>query len=689
MKHYNRRHQYQIIKDDPWLEPAELDIILRHNRYQFFLDTIEQYWGSLYDFANGHHFFGINYDSSLKGWQYREWAPAAKALFLVGDFNQWNQTSHPLKPTGLGSWEIFIDETKEKIPHESKLMVLVHAANGSLLRIPAYIRRAVQDEKTKGFTAQHWQPEEVFDWENDSYDTGSISELLIYEAHTGMAQEKEGVGTYREFADLVLPRIKQGGYNAVQLMAVQEHPYYGSFGYHVSNFFAPSSRFGTPEDLKYLVKKAHQMEIAVIMDIVHSHAVKNILEGLNMFDGSESQYFHAGWRGEHPDWDSKVFNYGNWEVIRFLLSNVRYWLEEFHFDGFRFDGVTSMLYVHHGRVAFDSRDKYFTDSIDHDAITYLQLANKLIHDIKPKAISIAEDVSGMPGLCRPAEDGGIGFDYRLGMGIPDYWIKLMKERSDEFWNVDELWHVMNDRLPNVGTIAYAESHDQAMVGDKTLAFWLMDKEMYFSMSKHIESLAVDRGIALHKMIRLFTISLGGNAYLNFMGNEFGHPEWIDFPREGNGWSHKHARRQWSLRDNGLLLYHCLADFDEEMINLIRNYKILSSSFGQKLHSDLANQTIVFERNDLIFLFNFSPTKSVSDYKFYVPKAGKYQIILNTDNAKFGGFDRVDESMEFFSLYNEEHDFHYLQIYNINRSAMVLRCVEEGKTEKKKTAKKAK
>ena len=487
-----------------------------------------------------------------------------------------------------------------------------------------------------------------------------------------MAQEKEGIGSYSEFAGKILPRIKQAGYNVIQMMAVQEHPYYGSFGYHVSNFFAASSRFGTPEDLKDLIKTAHNMGIAVIMDIVHSHTVKNINEGINEFDGTEGMYFHPGSRGIHPQWDSRLFDYGKEEVLRFLLSNLKYWLKEFHFDGFRFDGVGSMMYFHHGDDVIDSRDKYFKDGVEWDAVTYLQLANHLVHDINKNTCSIAEDVTGMPGLAYPVKEGGIGFDYRLGMGIPDFWIKLLKDQKDEDWNIHEMWNVLNNRIPGVKTVAYCESHDQALVGDKTVAFRLMDKEMYFHMHKDDPDLTIERGMALHKMIRLFTISLGGQAYLSFMGNEFGHPEWIDFPREGNNWSYKYARRQWSLVDNPDLKYQYLARFDAAMIKLVSKHHLMTSGFAQQLNVDEDNKTIVYERNGLIFLFNWHVNNSIMDYKFPVPDSGEYRIILNSDNDNFGGHGRIAEEISYFTKLNEETGQHLLSVYNTNRSAVVLK-----------------
>lgn len=655
----------KIIQDDPWLAPYEETIKDRLAHFDALKKGLAKHYGSLKKFGLGHKYFGLNYDKKKEGWYYREWAPAAYELHVIGDFNNWDRNAHPMKKDDRGVWEIFIDDPNFK--HESLFKVTVTAENGKTDRIPAYIERVVQDEETKEFAAQVWAPEKSFDWTGDDFTPKQTSELLIYESHVGMAQEDARLGTYREFADIIIPRIKKGGYNAIQMMAVQEHPYYGSFGYHVSSFFAPSSRFGTPEDLKYLIKKAHQAGIAVILDVVHSHAVKNILEGLNLFDGTDHQYFHGGGKGNHPDWDSKLFNYGKWEVLQFLLSNIRYWLEEFRFDGFRFDGISSMMYHHHGHVSFDNYDKYFDGGVDGDALAYMQLANTLMHQIRPGAISIAEDVSGMPGLCRPVKEGGLGFDYRLGMGLPDFWTKILKEQRDDDWNMHHMWSVLNNRREKEKTVAYAESHDQGLVGDKTIAFWLMDKEMYTGMMVEDENLVIERGIAIHKMIRLITLASGGEAYLNFMGNEFGHPEWIDFPREGNNWSYHYARRQWSLVDNKDLKYKFLDKFDKEMIKVIKEHKILSKGFSKMLNIDEHNKTIIFKRGKLIFIFNFHPTRSVPDYKFFVPEKGEYQVILNSDDKKFGGHNRIKNTVD----YKVDKD-NTLQLYVTNRTALVLK-----------------
>ena len=665
-----------LVAKDPWLEPAEQEIIQRYDRYLNKLDEIKSNFGGLLKFADAYNYFGINYDRKRKGWVYREWAPKAQDLYLFGDFNDWQRYAHRLTKDKNGVWEIFLDEAtfKDRFTHKSLVKVMVHSDKGWHERIPAYIRRVVQDKDSSNFSGQVWFPAEKFDWEGDDFDIGQLKELLIYESHVGMAQEKLGVGTFIEFADYLIPYIKNSGYNTIQLMAIAEHPYYASFGYHVSSFFAVSSRFGTPEELKYLIKKAHEQGLAVIMDIVHSHTVKNVNEGLNMFDGSDDQYFHFGERGNHPYWDSKCFDYGKKEVMQFLLSNVKFWLKEFHFDGYRFDGVTSMLYFDHGFRENWDLSGYFLDGVEWDSITYLQLANKLVHSVNRNAITIAEDVSGMPGLCRPMTEGGIGFNYRLGMAIPDYWIKLLKEKQDEEWNMDEMWNVLTNRLPDVKTVAYCESHDQALVGDQTIAFRLMEAHIYFHMQKLDNDLVVDRAIALHKMIRLFTIALGGQAYLNFMGNEFGHPDWIDFPREGNGWSYQYARRMWSLAEDKNLKYHFLGAFDKAMLKMIKENDILNSDYGNQLNVDDWNKTLIFERHGLIFIFNFHINMSTADYEFRIPEPGDYQIILNTDNPSFGGHGRVEESSIFISKYYESENIHKLSIYNTNRTALVLKRV---------------
>jgi 1,4-alpha-glucan branching enzyme len=669
-----------MVERDEWLQPVADKIADRHERYLKRMAAIEAQAGSIVDYANGYRYYGWQWDDTLSGWWFREWLPEAYDVFIFGDFNSWQRTQLRLEKDRNGVWSIFLPEAMygHLLQHGSLYKLHVHGANGWHDRIPAYATRVVQDEVTKNYTAQFWNPEKPYKWHDKKFDASKLGDLLIYEAHVGMAQEEAKVGTYNEFTKKILPRIKEAGYNAVQLMAIAEHPYYGSFGYHVANFFAPSSRFGTPEELKKLIDTAHKMGIAVIMDLVHAHYVKNMNEGILDLDGSGHHYSKAGEAGYQQYWDSMIFDYGKGGVEHFLLSNVKYWLDEFHFDGFRFDGVTSMLYYHRGYIDFDSREKFFDEGVDLDAVTYLTLANRLVHDFRPKATTIAEDVSGMPGVCCKIEDGGVGFDYRLGMAIPDFWIKMLKDTPDEDWNIWEMWSILTNRLPSVKTVAYAESHDQALVGDKTIAFRLLDKLMYDSMDRKTENLVVDRGMALHKMIRLITITCGGEAYLNFMGNEFGHPEWIDFPREGNGWSCQHARRIWSIRDNEELRYGLLAEFDKAMIELVKENRILSDGYPYNLMMDEQNKTMVYSHRDLIFVLNWHSTASIPDYEIPLHEAGKYELLLSSDEERFGGHARHQEGQEYFSFNIEGEDgtlYPRLKIYNTSRTALVLRKVD--------------
>ncbi len=657
-----------FVKSDSWLKPFETAIKNRIQHYQAKLSEIDGIFGDIYKMAGGFDYYGLH--DVGEAYRLREWAPNATKLFLIGDFSKWLcDSKYEFEKKENGNWEIFI--SKSDLKHGELFKLHMFWPGGDDLRLPSHINRVVQDDKTKIFSAQIWQPQEEFKWDDKDF-IPQINPLLVYEGHVGMSSEEEKVNSFNEFKTEVLPRIIKAGYTTIQLMAIQEHPYYGSFGYHVSNYFAVSSRFGTPEELKDLINEAHKNGIAVIMDIVHSHAVKNREEGLAFFDGTVYQYFHDGPKGEHPAWDSKCFNYGKNEVLQFLLSNCRYWIEEYHFDGFRFDGITSMLYTHHGlEYAFASYADYFTGTLDFDATTYLTLANQLIHHIKPNAISVAEDMSGLPGLACDIDNGGIGFDYRLSMGVPDFWIKLIKDYADENWNVGQMFHELSQHRYEEKTISYAESHDQALVGDKTIFFRLVDKEMYDKMGVSTQSLVVDRGIALHKMIRLATLSTAYGGYLNFMGNEFGHPEWIDFPREGNGWSHKYARRQWALMENKELKFKYLAAFDRAMIKKAKSDYLLDNEPCYGVNINEADQLMCFKRGRFYFIFNWSPTNSYTDYGIFTD-AGKYKIVLSTDNVEFGGFGNVDESLTYFAERIPFNSGQYqLKLYIPARTAFVM------------------
>ena len=659
----------QLVLNDPYLEPFEEVIRGRNERADVMRSNLIQGQESLLSFAQGHKHFGLHLDDGQ--WRFRDWAPNLKSMCLIGDFNEWKRTDEfTCREDGVGCWAL--DIPKEKISHEQLYRLAVEWEGGEGERLPAWVRRVVQDENDKSYSAQIWSPADDYVWLNEC-SVDSSEPALIYEAHVGMAQEEPKVGSYVEFRDHILPRIAKAGYNTIQLMAIQEHPYYGSFGYHVSSLFAVSSRFGTPEELKSLVDEAHGLGLRVIMDIVHSHAVKNELEGISCYDGTKHQFFHDGAKGDHQAWDSRCYDYGKPEVIHFLLSNCRFWLEEYRFDGYRFDGVTSMLYNDHGLgKAFGSYSDYFDGNQDEDAIAYLKLANEVIHEFNSKALTVAEEMSGMPGLATHVDEGGLGFDYRLAMGVPDFWIKLIKEKQDQDWSVSQIFFELTNKRKDEKVIGYVESHDQALVGDQTIIFRLIGKEMYESMSKGCESLVVDRGLALHKMIRLFTLSTCGHGYLNFMGNEFGHPEWIDFPREGNNWSHHHARRQWNLRGAENLRYKGLGDFDEAMLKLFREQKLFIGPDCFMLLCDEDKQILSFRRGELIFVFNFHPAESWTDVELFVPP-GDYILALDTDQSAFEGFDRLDSHQLYKTQPQNSQVFdpHLLRCYLPARTALVF------------------
>ena len=681
-----KKKTLSIIKDDPWLEPFEEAIVGRHNDFLNKEKELIGENGSLVDFANAYNYYGLHHSS--KGWVLREWAPNATEIFVIGDFNNWTECApYKMRPLENGNWEITLPERGMK--HGDLFKLSIHWNGGQGERIPAYATRVVQDDNTKIFSAQVWNPEENYEFKIKNFKP-NVKPLLIYECHIGMAQNREGVGTYEEFRTNILPRIADDGYNAIQIMAIQEHPYYGSFGYHVSSFYAASSRFGTPEELKHLIDDAHSRGIAVIMDIVHSHAVKNEVEGLGRFDGSYDLYFYGDGKREHPAWDSLCFDYGKNAVLNFLLSNCKFWLEEYKFDGFRFDGVTSMLYYNHGLgQAFGGYEDYYNGNQDTNAITYLTLANKLIHEVNPHAITIAEEMSGMPGLARKVKDGGIGFDYRMAMGIPDYWIKTIKEQKDEHWKPTSIFWELTNRRADEKTISYAESHDQALVGDKTIIFRLIDKEMYWHMMTGDDNGVVSRGMALHKLIRLVTASTINGGYLNFMGNEWGHPEWIDFPRDGNGWSYKYARRQWDLVDREDLKYQFLNNWDNDVMHLIGGTHNFQALPIRKLWDKDDDQILAYMRGDLVFVFNFNPVKSFSDYGFLAP-AGEYHGVIDSDNARYGGYGNVDEGVNHLTQPDPLYDsagLGWLKLYIPARSALILRLQPQRPKAAKKSASK--
>ena len=674
--------EFELINQDPSLKNYEWNIKHRVEHFKRQLETIEKNEKSLIDFANSYKHMGLILQEN-NDIIYKEYAPGARGIAIFGEFNNWNRDQYWLTRDQFGFWSITLPNVdgEPMIKHNTKVKVSVVLANGNKEdRNPIWSRYLIQNKQTFLFDTVFWNPPQKYEWKSETHRPKPKS-LRIYECHVGMSSNDCKVSTYREFADNVIPRIKKTGYTAIQLMAIMEHVDYASFGYHVSNFFAIASRCGTPEDLKYMIDVAHQNGLFVLIDIIYSHASSNVSDGINLWDGTDYLYFHSGPMGRHSLWDSRLFNYSSYETLRFLLSNSAFYSQEYHFDGFRFDGVTSILYKNHGiRYSFSGQyHEYFGDNFDEDGGVFLMLANYLIHKINPEAITIAEDVSGMPGLGRPIEEGGFGFDYRLNMSVSDKWIQLLKECKDEYWNMGNIAYTLTNRRYNEKHVGYSESHDQSIVGDKTISMWLFDKELYWNMSINSpETIVINRGFCLHKMIRLITFALGGEAYLNFMGNEFGHPEWVDFPRPGNGFSYHHCRRRWDLCDNKSLRYQYLYNFDVAMNNLDDVFGFLSNKHQYVTLKREGDKLIVFEKGDLLFIFNFHPYQCFDNYRIGTLWKTPHKIIMDSDEARFFGKSRL--------LYGHDHTFpsihepwmdrpNYIQLYIPSRTCIVLLAEE--------------
>ena len=603
------------------------------------LTSIESVEGSLEAFARSYRTHGLKYDASARTLHAREWIPGAAAAWLVGEFNDWREDV-PLTRDEYGVWT----GAAAGVAPGSRVRVRVrHPGGWTQDAVSAWAQRAVPaDPGAMGcrYDGQVWAPGAAFEWRHAA--PPAPAALHIYEAHVGMSSEAPAVASYAHFTAHVLPRIAAGGYNAVQLMAVAEHSYYGSFGYQVTSPFAVASRSGTPDDFKALVDAAHGLGLRVLLDVVHSHTSSSPTDGLAALD-LPSPAGGSYLAGDHPAWGSRLYDYANWETLRLLLSNVAFWLDEFRVDGFRFDGVTSMLYRHHGLGVGFSGDyaQYFSPASNVDAGVYLGLANLLIKRLRPDAASIAEDVSGLPGLCRAVADGGLGFDARLGMGLPDVWGRALG--GPDPWPPAALVAGLCNRRRDEATVAYVESHDQCLVGDTTLAWRLMGAEMYAGMgTASPPSPTITRGVALHKLARAMTLALGGDAWLNFMGNEFGHPEWVDFPRDGNGWSHDKARRLWSLADAPDTRYAQLGAWDRALMALDERHGMLASDHllvsheGGGVGASPGAAAAVAERGPVVWVFNLSPCETLTEFKIGVPDGGEWAVAADSDAAEYGG-----------------------------------------------------
>ncbi|KAK9673873.1 hypothetical protein RND81_12G195300 [Saponaria officinalis] len=528
------------------------------------------------------------------------------------------------------------------LQHGSKYRVYFNTPDGPLERIPAWATYVRLDGDGNQPCAVHWDPspECAHKWKNNS--PKRPKSLRIYECHVGISGSDPKVSSFLEFTEKVLPRVKDLGYNAIQLFGVIEHKDYFTAGYRVTNMYAVSSRFGTPEDFKRLVDEAHGLGLLVFLDIVHSYSAADEMVGLSLFDGTNDCYFHTGKRGHHKYWGTRIFKYGDVDVLQFLLSNLRWWIEEYHIDGFQFHSLPSMMYTHNGFATFTGDfEEYCNQYVDRDALLYLILANDILHFLHPNIITIAEDATLYPGLCEPSSQGGLGFDYYVNLAAPEMWLSFLENVPDNEWSMSKIvTTLMGNKIYTNKMLLYAENHSQSISGGRSFAEILFGTEVGSN-----EASKLLRGTSLHKVIRLITFTIGGSAYLNFMGNEFGHPKRVEFPTSNNNFSFELASRRWDLlSDQGL--HQKLFHFDQDMMKLDQKEKVLSRGLPNVHHVNDDTMVISYTRGPLLFIFNFHPTDSYERYSVGVDEAGEYQMILNSDEEKYSGQGAINADQYF-------------------------------------------
>ncbi|XP_058788144.1 1,4-alpha-glucan-branching enzyme 3, chloroplastic/amyloplastic [Vicia villosa] len=626
--------------------------------------------------------------------RYKEWAakngPSPYAVIDDGKnydiFNikvdpEWQERIRALKPPilywletrkGRKAW---LKKYIPGIPHGSKYRVYFNTTNGPLERVPAWATYVQPELDGRQAYAIHWEPppEDVYKWKNQSPKVPKS--LRIYEAHIGISGSEPKISSFNDFTDKTLPYIKEAGYNAIQLIGVVEHKDYFTVGYRVTNFYATSSRYGTPDDFKRLVDEAHGLGLLVFMEIVHSYAAADEMVGLSLFDGSNDCYFHSGKRGQHKFWGTRMFKYGDVDVLHFLLSNLNWWIEEYQIDGFQFHSLSSMIYTHNGFASFTGDlEEYSNQYVDKDALLYLIMANEILHVLHPNIITIAEDATYYPGLCEPTSQGGLGFDYYVNLSAPEMWSTFLETVPDHEWSMTKIVNTLVSKKENANKmLLYAENHNQSISGRRSLA-----EVLFGEIDEHSEHYkeSLLRGSSLHKMIRLITLTIGGRAYMNFMGNEFGHPKRVEFPTSSNDYSYSLANRQWDLLEKDGV-HRDLFTFDKDMMRLDKNERVLSRGFPSFHHVNDSSKVISYVRGPLLFIFNFHPTDSYDSYTVGVEEAGEYQLILNTDEIKYAGQGILRENQYFQRTISKRVDGHRncievqlpsrtAQVYKLNR-----------------------
>lgn len=569
---------------------------------------------------------------------------------------------------GRKSW---LKKYMPAISHGSRYRVYFNTPNGALERVPAWATYVLPDSDGNQYYAVHWEPppEDVYKWKNKRPKVPKS--FRIYECHVGISGIEQKISSFNEFISKVLPHIKNAGYNAIQLIGVIEHRDYSSVGYKVTNLFAVSSRFGTPNDFKHLVDEAHGLGLLVFLDIVHSYSAADELVGLSLFDGSNDCYFHTGKRGHHKYWGTRMFKYGDVDVLHFLLSNLKWWVVEYQIDGFQFHSLSSMMYTHNGFATFTGEmEEYCNQYVDKDALIYLILANEMLHELHPDIITIAEDATFYPGLCEPTSQGGLGFDYWVNLSVSEMWLWLLENAPYQEWNMNKIVSVLvNNQQSHEKMLLYTENHNQSISGGRSFAEIILRK---FKEQPFGSEDVTFRVSSLHNMVKLITFSISGSAYLNFMGNEFGHPNRVEFPMPSNNYSFNFANRRWDLLLEGV--HNNLFKFDMDMMRMDEHEQILSRGLPKVHHVNDFNMVISYIRGPLLFICNFHPEISHKMYIIGVEEAGEYKVILNTDEISYGGHGELKDDQYLQRTSNKRADGYRisLEVTLPRRSAQVYK-----------------